>query len=206
MIIAFIIIITLCIGYFSPYIIKHAEQAVTNSAKDIDPSVTGSSGVLLSLAVIAVPTCLFIYLTANTAIAINVFLMGVCVYFDIKRRWIPDPALFALLFAATYCFSNTYSDFNAVASTLTAMTFPYITLNIYAFFVCKKNPIIASGDIYFAIPVALLAGDWSSGLLVSASSLFLSLITMFFTRLNQLPLLPFIYLPALIVIATKNPA
>lgn len=206
MIIAFIIIITLCIGYFSPYIIKHAERAVIDSAKDIAPSVTGSSGVLLSLAVIAVPTCLFIYLTANTAIAINVFLMGVCVYFDIKRRWIPDPALFTLMFAATYYFSNTYSDFNDLASTVIAMTLPYVMLNMYAFCVCKRNVFVASGDIYFAIPVALLSGDWSSGLLISASSLFLALITMFITRLNQLPLLPFIYLPALIVIATKNPA
>lgn len=206
MIIALIIIVTICIGHFSPYIIKHAEREVTSSAKEIDLSVTGSSGVLLSLAVITLPTCLFLFLAANTAIAINVFLMGICVYFDIKRRWIPDPALFALLFTATYCFSNTYSDFNALASALTAMTLPYITLNIYAFIVCKKNPIIASGDIYFAIPVALLAGDWSSGLLISASSLFLALTTMFITRLNQLPLLPFIYLPALIVIATKNPA
>lgn len=206
MIISLIIIVTICIGHFSPYIIKHAEREVTSSAKEIDLSVTGSSGVLLSLAVITLPTCLFLYLAANTAIAINIFLMGVCVYFDIKRRWIPDPALFALLFAATYYFSNSFSDFNALASTVIAMTLPYMMLNIYAFCVCKRNVFVASGDIYFAIPVALLSGDWTSGLLISASSLFLALITMIITRLNQLPLLPFIYLPALIVIATKNPA
>lgn len=206
MIIAFIIIITLCIGYFSPYIIKHAEREVTNSAKDIDLSVTGSSGVLLALGVITLPTCVILVLTASTEVAINVFLMGVCVYFDIKRKWIPDPALFAFLFTATYLYSNTYSDFNTLALTVTAMILPYMALNIYGFCACKRNTFVASGDFYFAIPVALLAGDWVSGLLISTSSLLMALLTICVSKLNQLPLLPFIYLPALIIIATKTPA
>ncbi|WP_313397401.1 hypothetical protein [Acinetobacter variabilis] len=206
MIIASIILVSICIGHFSPAIIKKAERAVLASSKEIDLTVNQASGVFLSLAVIALPAYLFLRLTNNFLLTLIVYLMGICVYFDIKRKWIPDPALYTLLFTTTLYMSTMHADLRDIACNVASLTLPYIMLNLHAFATRKREVYISSGDFYFAIPVALITGDWISGLFISSSSLLLAFLFMCASRANQLPLLPFIYIPALVILATKSPA
>lgn len=203
---SFIIVIAILIGYFSPAFIMHAEKSAIESAREIDQQSVKTTGIFLSLAVIAIPTCFFLINAYSHIMAVNIFLMGVCVYFDIKRKWIPDPPLYAFLFTATIFASIENGNLVDMTISVASMLTPYIVLNAYGYIHRKSEWYIGSGDLYFVIPVALLVCDWIEGLLISSASLLLALIAICTIRTKQLPLLPFIYIPALIILAMKNPA
>lgn len=194
MITIILVILAAAIGYTSPFVIRKAEAELLVSVSEINQDENHHPGITLSVIVSAVPSCIVYFFTNNVYLTISIFIMGTCVYFDVKRKWIPDLTLYALLFSAILSISDINQNIESILLSFVCICTPFWILNISGLLSKTNSIYIAAGDIYFTLPLAILVNDYITGFAISMISLLISATYCVVLKRQQIAFLPFLFI------------
>lgn len=177
-------------------IIRKAENDTLDSANEIrNTKWIIKQNKTREVALIITPLVASFFLEFNAQQSLVIYILSIASYFDLKRRWIPDPIIYALIITSSIFFQSSAID-KIYSITITLL----IVLMINGVsHLQKKDLIIASGDVYIMLALALTLPPHITAYCISAM-LSLSMCTTLVLRkpFAMLPVITVAYVLALL--------
>lgn len=194
--------VTLFFIKLTPYIIKHAESSVMDSALNLSMDSYNIYHFSLPLLLISVPAVLMDILGYPNVFIFAVLFISVASYFDIQRKWVPDFIIYSFTIFSLIVNSSYVSGHivDVIISSLMYIS-PLIVLNLISFS-SMRYFIFASGDFYFLIPLSLWL-DTPFTTLYSIFSVLSAILFLKIMKMNNVPFLPFCSVPVILHLFLK---